>query len=117
MEGSTSLKKKRMRHSTSDFDRSRRQQQVLKALWRTTRDQGLITKAPELCSQLTQIVDTNLQLSDVLSLVPVAINLKPSDMTSYTMVKGYELQHWQTPSGEDVQLPDPAGFFKTISNF
>jgi polyisoprenyl-teichoic acid--peptidoglycan teichoic acid transferase len=117
MDGSTALWYARMRHSTSDFDRNRRQQQVLKALWRTARDQGLITKAPQLWSQLTQIVDTNLPLPDVLSLVPVALNLKPSDVTSYTMNKGYELQHWTDPAGEDVQLPDPVGFFKTINNF
>ncbi|MEP7286338.1 MAG: LCP family protein [Chloroflexota bacterium] len=117
MDGSLALWYARMRHSTSDFDRNRRQQQILRAIWRTARDEGLLAKAPELWSQLTSIVDTNLPLQDAIGLVPIALNLKPSDITSYYMNKGYELQHWKTPAGEDVQLPDPKGFFQTINNF
>ena len=117
MDGSLALWYARMRHSTSDFDRNRRQQQILRAIWRTARDQGLINKAPELWSQVTSIVETNLQLGDALALVPIALSLKPGDITSYYMLKGYQLQHWRTPQGEDVQLPDPAGFFQTINDF
>jgi LCP family protein required for cell wall assembly len=117
MDGSLALWYARMRHSSSDFDRNRRQQQVLRAIWRTAREQGLINKAPELWDQVTKIVDTNLQLQDVLGLAPIAANLKPGDITNYYMVKGYELMHWRTPQGDDVQIPDPAGFFETIRNF
>ena len=41
----------------------------------------------------------------------------PGDISSFYMNKGYELQHWRTPAGDDVQLPDPEGFFKTINDF
>jgi LCP family protein required for cell wall assembly len=117
MDGSLALWYARMRHQTSDFDRNRRQQQILRAIWRTARDQGLITKAAELWGQVTSIVETNLPLGDALGLVPIALNLKPGDIASYYMLKGYQLQHWRTPAGEDVQLPDPAGFFQTINDF
>jgi polyisoprenyl-teichoic acid--peptidoglycan teichoic acid transferase len=66
---------------------------------------------------VTKIVDTNLQLQDVLSLAPIALNLKPGDISNFYMVKGYQLQHWKTPQGDDVQIPDPAGFFQTIKDF
>jgi hypothetical protein len=107
----------RDRKSTSDFDRNRRQQQVLRAILRSARAQGLIQKAPELWGQVTQIVTTNLQLTDVLGLVPLALDLEPGRISSYTMIKGYQTEHFKTPQGEDVQVPSPAGFFETIRNF
>src|SRR5258706_1265084 len=116
MDGSTALWYARMRHSTSDFDRNRRQQQVMLSIWRTARAQGMITKAADLWGQITSIVQTNLQLTDVLGLVPMALSLKPGEISSYYMVKGYEVQHWTTPSNDDVQLP-ASGFFTTINNF
>jgi polyisoprenyl-teichoic acid--peptidoglycan teichoic acid transferase len=117
MDGSLALWYARMRHQTSDFDRNRRQQQVLRAIWRTAREQGLIAKAAELWGQVTGIVETNMQLGDALGLVPLALNLKPGDIRSFYMQKGIELAHWRTPQGEDVQIPDPKGFFRTINDF
>ncbi len=117
MDGSLALWYARMRKESSDFDRNRRQQQVLRAIWRTAREQGLIAKAPELWGQVNEILETNMQLPDVLGLVPLALNLKPGEISSYYMVKGYETMHWKTPQGEDIQLPDPKGFFKTINDF
>ncbi len=117
MDGSLALWYARMRHSSSDFDRSRRQQQVLRAIWRTARAEGLIAKVPDLWSDLSNLVGTSMTLPDVLGLVPAALSLKPGDITSYYMNKGYETQHWRTPAGEDVQLPDPKGFFDTINRF
>jgi len=117
MDGSLALWYARMRKESSDFDRNRRQQQVLRAIWRTAREQGLIAKAPELWGQVNEILETNMQLPDVLGLVPLALSMKPGDISSYYMVKGYETMHWKTPAGEDIQLPDPKGFFKTINDF
>ncbi len=119
MNGSLALWYARMRHASSDFDRSRRQQQVLRAIWKTARTQGLIdlTKISDLWTQATSIVQTSLTLPDVIGLAPIALSLNPGDVTSYYMSKGYETQHWKTPAGEDVQLPEPKGFFDTINRF
>jgi LCP family protein required for cell wall assembly len=117
MDGSFALWYARSRKGSSDFDRNRRQQQVLRAIWRTARDQGLIQKAPDLWGQLTQLVTTNLSLVDALGLAPIALNLEPRDIATYYMFKGYELAHFKTPQGEDVQVPVPEAFFETIRNF
>jgi LCP family protein required for cell wall assembly len=117
MDGSLALWYARVRSSTSDFDRNRRQQQILRAIWREARDQGLIQKAPELWAQAQNVIKTNMQLNDILGLVPLALNLQPEDITSYYMFKGIETQHFRTPAGEDVQVPDPVGFFRTIDAF
>ena len=120
MDGSFALWYARTRKATTggtDFDRNRRQQQVLRAIWHTARDQGLIQKAPDLWNQLTSIVDTNLNLVDALGLAPIALNLEPGQITTYYMFKGYELGHFKTPANEDVQIPVPENFFRTIENF
>ncbi len=117
MDASLALWYARMRQTTSDFDRNRRQQQILRAIWREARAQGLIQKAPELWGQVTSLVQTNLTLADVLGLVPIALNLNPEDITNYYMVKGLETQHWKTPNAEDVQIPNPEIMFKTIRDF
>lgn len=120
MDGSFALWYARTRKASTggtDFDRNRRQQQVLRAIWHTARDQGLIQKAPELWNQLTSLVDTNLNLVDALGLAPIALGLEPADITTYYMFKGYELDHFRTPNNEDVQIPVPEAFFTTINNF
>jgi len=117
MNGSLALWYSRMRHSSSDFDRGRRQQQVLRAIWQSARAQGLLSQAPQLWTQLTKIVKTNLTLGDVIPLIPMALNLSPTSVTDFYMGKGLEMKPWQTPLHEDVQLPDPQGFFNTINRF
>lgn len=116
MNGSLALWYARVRKSTSDFDRSRRQQQVLRAIWKTAREQNLAAKVPELWGPITSSLDTNLSLPDALSLLPVALNLRPGDIRSYYMQKGYETQHFAA-DGADVQIPLLPGFFETISRF
>lgn len=117
MDGSLALWYARVRQSSSDFDRNRRQQQILRAIWREARNQGILARAPELWGQAQQIVQTNMQLPDILGLVPIALNLNPEDIRQFTMVKGRELQPWTTPAGENVQIPMPEGFFRTIQDF
>jgi len=117
MNGSLALWYSRMRDASSDFDRSRRQQQVLRGILKTARSQGLILKAPDLWGQLTQIVTTNMTLGDMLSLAPIGLNLSPESISSYYMYKGIELQHWATPKGEDVQLPIANNLAYTLQRF
>ena len=119
MNGSLALWYARMRTNSSDFDRSRRQQQVLRAIWKTARSQGLmdLTKLPELWNQFSGLFETDMTLPELVSLAPLALNLQPGDIRSFYMFKGYELQHWTTPKNEDVQLPVPKNFLDTLNRF
>lgn len=68
LDGATALRYARSRHSSSDFDRSARQQQVLRALLDTVRSRGLLDQAgllPQLARDLEQSVSTTLPLSDL----------------------------------------------------
>jgi LCP family protein required for cell wall assembly len=116
MDGSLALWYARVRQRLSDFDRNRRQQQILRAIWREALSQGILQRAPELWGQARQVVQTNLQLQDVIGLLPIALNLAPENIRSFQLIKGRETEAWRTPYGEDVQIPTE-GLFETLRQF
>lgn len=65
MDGNTALNYARSRHSTSDFDRSRRQQIVIKALLNKLLSFGSLTKLKWLFTDFQNTVTTNVGFSDV----------------------------------------------------
>lgn len=105
MTGAEALWYARSRHNSSDFDRGRRQLQLLRAVWRKARTQGLLTQIPELWTQALPYVQTSLTLEDILGLAPIAANLDPGKMEEFTLVRTYHTTPWQTPDGSYVQLP------------
>ncbi len=95
----------RSRFNSTDFDRGRRQQQILRAIWRKARDTGELANLPQLWGQVTQVVDTNLGLEDMLGLLPIALNLNPGSIENFALTRTYHTLPWQTPDGDYVQLP------------
>ncbi|MFQ3661367.1 MAG: LCP family protein [Chloroflexaceae bacterium] len=68
MNGDLALRYARTRHASSDFDRSRRQQQVLRAMLHEVRTRGLLSQAamlPDLVRDLQESVSTTLPLGDL----------------------------------------------------
>ncbi|NJO04289.1 MAG: LCP family protein [Chloroflexaceae bacterium] len=68
LDGAMTLRYARSRHSSSDFDRSCRQQRVLRAMLRQAREQNLldqVSKLPELVENLERSVSTTLPVSDL----------------------------------------------------
>ncbi|NJP06921.1 MAG: LCP family protein [Chloroflexaceae bacterium] len=66
-DGATALKYARSRHSTSDFDRSCRQQRVLKAMLREVRQRGLLEQlelVPGILKDLEENFATTMRISD-----------------------------------------------------
>ncbi len=105
LDGGEALWYARSRHNSTDFDRGRRQQQLLRALWRKARDTGQLARLPELWSLGTRIVETNLTFEDVVGLLPLALNLNPALIENFALVRTYHTTPWQTPDGDYVQLP------------
>lgn len=105
MDGETALRYVRTRRGTSDFDRARRQQQFLKALWDQTRSPDIIPRIPGLWSALKDSVKTDLGLGDILSLAPVALDIEPHRVRSRFIGPG-ETTDWTTADGWQVLLPD-----------
>lgn len=75
MDGRTSLIYARSRHSSNDFDRSKRQQQVLKDVLRQVRSRGLaanMSLLPKWVGVLEQNVRTTLPLGDIGTMTDLA---------------------------------------------
>jgi hypothetical protein len=94
----------RTRRGTSDFDRAQRQQQFLKAVWSQFKSPDIILKIPGLWSALGGSFQTNLNLGDVLSLAPIALDLKPQNIRS-RYIGANQTEPWTTSEGWQVLLP------------
>ncbi len=117
MAGESALWYARSRHSSSDFDRGRRQMQILRALWRQARSNGDITRLPDLWSQLTSVVKTNMTFEDMVGLVPYALNLDPDRLEQFNMRRLYHTTPWQPPDGSFVQLPNYEPIHQLMMDF
>jgi LCP family protein required for cell wall assembly len=91
--------------STTDFDRNRRQQQVLRALWAKSLSMDLVSNLPALWDQMGEVVETDMQLIDAVELVPTALEMDGSGVRGRSLSD--VLSGWRTPdTGAAVQLPD-----------
>jgi LCP family protein required for cell wall assembly len=99
----------RTRRVADDFDRGRRQQQMLRAIFRAARDQGLVNSVPQLWGEVTQVVETNVPFDVMLGLLPIAVDVDPAQIANYTMKRLYHTTPWQPSegpyAGQFVQLP------------
>ena len=107
MDGETALWYVRSRYSTSDFDRTRRQQEVVFALIKRLVSFDLVTKFPQLYEQFQDTIETNLTLSEITPLLPVADNFFRGEIGRYAVGPSY-VSNWVTPSGAQVLLPNKA---------
>jgi LCP family protein required for cell wall assembly len=104
MDGHTALNYCRSRMTTSDFDRSRRQQQVMMALWRKALTRETLVRAPKLWDKFKGTFDTDLTMVKTVRLAYVLQNIgqenvriRHLDFTTATP--------WRTPSGSEVLVP------------
>lgn len=72
MDGDRALQYARSRYSTSDFDRSRRQMQVLMAIRDKATSLGVILDLPDLVPAVLDTVDTDMTADEILSLARIA---------------------------------------------
>lgn len=105
MNGDLALWYARSRKMSSDFDRGRRSQEVLRALYTRALQTGAISKIPQLYSEFSSAVITDLTLPDLLQLSPLALHLKNADIRSY-YIGHDDVSGWTTPGGASVLLPN-----------
>ncbi|MBI5413393.1 LCP family protein [Candidatus Peregrinibacteria bacterium] len=88
LNGSTALKYVRSRKTSSDFDRSKRQQQVLIALKNKAESESLFGKKrliQQLYSSLRDHVETNISLREMLSLAEFGSKIKSDSIAAATL--------------------------------
>ncbi|GAB4496364.1 MAG: hypothetical protein OHK0052_06150 [Anaerolineales bacterium] len=106
MDGETALWYVRSRYSSSDFDRTRRQQEVLQALFLRLISLNALQRAPELFEIYRQNVSTNLQIEDITPLLSVAGQMTNPQNVDRHAIGPQHVTRWIVPeSGADVLLP------------
>jgi LCP family protein required for cell wall assembly len=105
MDGDLALWYARSRQKSNDFDRGRRQQEVLRALFVQALKAGTLTRIPQLYNDLKDTVVTDLGLGDLLQLAVYAPKLTNADIRSYYIRPPY-VSSWITNGGAAVLLPN-----------
>lgn len=95
----------RSRKTSSDLDRGRRQQDVLRAIWRKIRSSNMLESLPQTWSVLTENVITNISLGDVATMLPLALSLETSDIRYFTFRQLHEVMNDVSPKGQSVLMP------------
>jgi len=106
MDGETALWYVRSRGTSSDFDRLRRQQEVLQAIFYRLISLDAITKAPQLYEQYKQMVTTDMGIGDVLPLLPLAASVNSSNQITRYLIGPNDVTSFRTSGGSAVLLPN-----------
>lgn len=104
MDGDLALWYARSRLTTTDFDRGRRQQQLLQGMLNQSVDLGLVAKAPELWSTFSHVVETDMDIGRILQMATLASDVRNNGI-QHLYLAG-KMKAWSVPeSGAAVQLP------------
>lgn len=105
LDGKHALWYARSRWSSSDFDRHRRQQQVLRGLYRRVMSLGIIPKIPAIWGAWRESVATDLDLPGLARLGAVGTRLDTTYVKS-RFVDRSVLTSWTGPEGMYILIPD-----------
>jgi LCP family protein required for cell wall assembly len=108
MNGEVALWYARSRYSTSDIDRARRAQEVGEAIFHRLVSLDALVRAPELYNAYINYVQTDVGLSEVVSMLPFASKINENgDIRNYVVNYSYAYD-WVTAAGAQVLIPDYA---------
>ena len=103
MDGDTALWYVRSRYTTSDFDRMRRSQEVLEAIFKKMLSVGVVSQALNFYNLVVENIETDIPLDTILSLIIIAPDISvrkyiigPSETTPYRVPE----------TGTQVLIPD-----------
>jgi polyisoprenyl-teichoic acid--peptidoglycan teichoic acid transferase len=105
MDGETALWYVRSRYTSNDFDRTRRQQEVLQAIFFKMLNLNAITRAPQLYDIYKRNVTTNLTLEDIIPLLPTAAKLTDSSNMDQYFIGPQQVVNFRNSTGAAVLLP------------
>jgi LCP family protein required for cell wall assembly len=105
MDGQRALEYARSRMSTSDFDRAKRQQQIVLAIRERALRPGAVPRWPALLTSVLEGTQSSLDLRDLLTLAFYAARLDPSQLKQVVLEHPLVVSH-RRADGAAVQLPD-----------
>ncbi len=107
MDGDLALWYARSRSKSNDFDRGRRQQEVLRTIFQKALQTDTFAKIPQLYNDFSSTVITDLSLADMLRMAPYAVNFTNANIRGY-FIRPPLVSSWMTPGGASVLLPSDA---------
>ncbi len=105
MDGDLALWYARSRMKSNDFDRGRRQQEVLRAILSKALTTDALSRIPELYSAFTGTITTDLGLPDLIKLAFYVPRLPTASIRGFYIRPPY-VSDWVTPGGAQVLLPN-----------
>ncbi len=119
LDADTALWYVRSRRTSSDLDRGRRQQDVIRAIWRKVRADGLLQNLPALWESSIRYVQTDLTLSDALGYVPLALTVDADRIEQYRLKMGEHIANALSPapSYQSILRPDWPAIHALIQDF
>jgi polyisoprenyl-teichoic acid--peptidoglycan teichoic acid transferase len=106
MDGRDALWYVRSRYTTNDFDRNRRQQAVIRAVFKELLSIDAIAHAPDLYQAYAKSVTTDLRFKDFLTLLPFAATIRDMSQIHQYFIDNTLVTEWITPGGAMVLLPN-----------
>ncbi|HBY98911.1 MAG TPA: hypothetical protein DEP84_34020, partial [Chloroflexi bacterium] len=116
LDGTMALLYSRSRLSTSDFDRARRQQSVMKGLYQQARRTDTISRIPQLYQDLRETVQTDLSLTDIVALARHGLAVEPENVDAI-VINHKLMRDWITPQSAMVLLPNEQLLQQTLTDF
>lgn len=116
LDGELALWYVRSRKTSSDLDRGRRQQDVLRAIWRKIKQEGLLQNLPRLWDDVQEIVQTDLTLADMLGLLPLANQTDTSDLRYFLFRQRHEVINDYSDAGQAVLIPQHDAVHELMQN-
>lgn len=107
LDADTALWYVRSRRTSSDLDRGRRQQDVLRAIWRQIKTDGLLNRLPDVWDTVTQHVRTDLTLANMAGYVPLALQIDADRIRPMRFVVGTEITQGLSPAPEHASILVP----------
>lgn len=104
MDGDLALWYARSRKKSSDFDRGRRQQELLRSIYAQALQLKMISKIPQLYQEMNASIKTNMSLNDTLAISPLIANISSAQIRSY-YINNSLVTGWRSPQGASLLLP------------
>jgi polyisoprenyl-teichoic acid--peptidoglycan teichoic acid transferase len=105
MDGRMALSYCRSRVTSSDFDRSTRQQQIMFAVWRKALTLDALARAPQLWTEFSDAIETDLSITSAVQLAYFVQGLDP-DAVRNEHIDNRLVRPWTTALGAQVLLPE-----------
>ena len=107
LDADTALWYIRSRITSSDLDRGRRTQDVLRAIWRKVRTENLLTSLPTLWDSVSRYLFTDLTLGDLLGYAPFALTVDADRVEQYRLKMGTHIKNALSPEPDYQSILAP----------